>query len=111
LANHQSPCLCEGGRCAPPASAFQQGFLGRGRISCVNTQTPRSCRAAPRHILVEVHLLMMRERIEAFQARRVAVDSVSVFLHKVRDQEVAREKIFQLASIVHTAHAKGRHSL
>jgi circadian clock protein KaiC len=51
-------------------------------------------------ILVEVHLLMMRERIEAFQARRVAVDSVSVFLHKVRDPQVAREKVFQLASII-----------
>lgn len=58
-------------------------------------------------ILVEAHLLMMRERIEAVGARRVAVDSVSVFLHKVKDAELAREKIFQLASIIQNREAVG----
>jgi circadian clock protein KaiC len=84
-------------------------------------------------IMVEGHLLMMRERIEALPARRVAVDSVSVFLHKVREPQIAREKIFQLASIIqnvqavgffatdipyvevyklrNTAHLKGRHNM
>lgn len=59
------------------------------------------------NIMVEGHLLMMRERIEALQARRVAVDSVSVFLHKIKEPQIAREKIFQLASIIHNAHAVG----
>jgi circadian clock protein KaiC len=58
-------------------------------------------------IVVEKHLLMMRERVEALGAKRVAIDSVSVFLHKVKDPKVAREKTFQLASIVQNVHAVG----
>jgi len=58
-------------------------------------------------IAVEGHLLMMRERVEALGARRVAIDSVSVFLHKVKDPQIAREKIFQLASIVQNSGAVG----
>jgi circadian clock protein KaiC len=49
----------------------------------------------------------MRERVEAMGAKRVAIDSVSVFLHKIRDPQVAREKTFQLASIVQNAQAVG----
>lgn len=58
-------------------------------------------------IMVEKHLLMMAERVAAFGARRVAVDSVSVFLHKVKDPQISREKTFQLASIVQNAQAVG----
>jgi circadian clock protein KaiC len=58
-------------------------------------------------IMVEGHLLMMREEIEAMKARRVAVDSVSVFLHKVKDPQIDREKIFQLASIIQNTQAVG----
>jgi circadian clock protein KaiC len=58
-------------------------------------------------ILVEAHLLMMQERIVSFQARRVAIDSLSVFLHKVKDPQIDREKTFQLASIVHNVQAIG----
>ncbi len=58
-------------------------------------------------IMVEHHLLMIRERIEASRALRVAIDSVSVFLHKVKDPELNREKVFQLASIVQNAQAVG----
>ena len=58
-------------------------------------------------IVVEGHLLMMRERIKAMGAQRVAIDSVSVFLHKVKDPQISREKIFQLASIVQNAGAVG----
>jgi circadian clock protein KaiC len=58
-------------------------------------------------IQVERHLLMMRERIEAHGAKRVAIDSVSVFLHKVKDPQIAREKVFQLASIIQNAQAVG----
>jgi circadian clock protein KaiC len=58
-------------------------------------------------ILVERDLLMIRERVEALGARRVVIDSVSVFLHKVKDPQIAREKTFQLASIVQNAQAVG----
>src|SRR5439155_668750 len=58
-------------------------------------------------IMVEAHLLMMRERVQALGARRVVVDSVSVFLHKVKDPQIAREKTFQLATIVQNAQAVG----
>lgn len=58
-------------------------------------------------ILVEAHLLMMRERIAAFGARRVAIDSLSVFLHKLTDPQIDREKTFQLASVIHNAQAVG----
>ncbi|WP_437747011.1 ATPase domain-containing protein [Sorangium sp. So ce1504] len=58
-------------------------------------------------ILVEGHLLMLSERILGMKARRVVVDSVSVFLHKVKDPQVDREKIFQLASVIHNAQAVG----
>ncbi|WP_437978559.1 ATPase domain-containing protein [Sorangium sp. So ce295] len=58
-------------------------------------------------ILVEGHLLMLSERILGMKARRVVVDSVSVFLHKVRDPQIDREKVFQLASVIHNAQAVG----
>lgn len=59
------------------------------------------------NIAVERHLLMMQQRIATMHARRVAVDSVSVFLHKVKDPQIDREKIFQLASIVQNTQAVG----
>ena len=58
-------------------------------------------------IMVEGHLLMMQERVEVLGAQRVAIDSVSVFLHKVREPQIAREKLFQLASIVQNSQAVG----
>lgn len=58
-------------------------------------------------IMIEAHLQLMRKRIEALRARRVAVDSVSVFLHKISDVQVGREKVFQLASIIQNANAVG----
>ncbi|HZU97446.1 MAG TPA: ATPase domain-containing protein [Planctomycetota bacterium] len=58
-------------------------------------------------IQVEAHLLMMRERIEKLGARRVAVDSASVFLHKIKDPQIVREKVFQLASIVQNNQSVG----
>ena len=59
------------------------------------------------NIQVEKHLLMMQERVQAIGARRVAIDSVSVFLHKVTDRQVSREKIFQLCSIVQNVQGVG----
>jgi circadian clock protein KaiC len=59
------------------------------------------------NIMIEQHLLMVRDRIEALGARRVAVDSVSVFLHKIKDAQSCREKTFQLASIIQNSQAVG----
>ena len=58
-------------------------------------------------IMVEAHLLMIQERIAKLGARRVALDSASVFLHKIKDPQINREKVFQLASIIHNAQAVG----
>jgi circadian clock protein KaiC len=58
-------------------------------------------------IMLEKHLLMIHEKLNESNARRVAVDSVSVFLHKVKDPQINREKIFQLATIVHNTHSVG----
>lgn len=58
-------------------------------------------------IMVEAHLLMIRDRIEKLGAARVAIDSASVFLHKVKDPQIIREKVFQLASLVQNAQAVG----
>jgi circadian clock protein KaiC len=56
-------------------------------------------------ILVERDLSMIHDRIGGRDVQRVAVDSISVFLHKVKDPEAAREKVFQLATIVQAAGA------
>jgi circadian clock protein KaiC len=58
-------------------------------------------------IHVEADLLTMHERLKASGARRVAVDSLSVFLHKTKDPQIAREKTFQLASIIQNEKAVG----
>lgn len=58
-------------------------------------------------ILVEKHLLMMKERIERLKAKRIVVDSASIFVHKVNDPQVVREKIFQLGTIVQMAQGIG----
>jgi circadian clock protein KaiC len=73
--------------------------MARGMIEIVFIPQPS--------IMVEEHLLMMDERVAAKQIRRIAIDSVSVFLHKVKDPQIAREKIFQLASIVQNSQAVG----
>ena len=58
-------------------------------------------------ILVEKHLLMIKDRIEALQAKRIAIDSASVFVHKITDPQAVREKIFQLATLVQMAQGIG----
>ena len=75
------------------------GEIDRGMVEIVFIPQP--------DIMVEAHLLMMRERVQALGARRVVVDSVSVFLHKIKDPQIAREKTFQLATIVQNAQAVG----
>ncbi|MES2964574.1 MAG: ATPase domain-containing protein [Bdellovibrionota bacterium] len=58
-------------------------------------------------ILVERDLLMMKDRIEKLGAKRVAIDSVSVFVHKIQNAQAVREKIFQIATLVQMAQAVG----
>jgi circadian clock protein KaiC len=54
-------------------------------------------------ILVEADMLRIEERVKFTGAQRIAVDSVSLFLHKIIDPRIVQEKIFQLASIVQNA--------
>ena len=73
--------------------------IDRGMVEIVFIPQPE--------IMVEAHLLMIRERVQTSGAKRVVVDSVSVFLHKVKDPQINREKVFQLCSIVQNAQAVG----
>jgi len=75
------------------------GEIARGMVEIVFIPQPE--------ILVEQHLLMMREVVDRMKARRVAVDSISVFLHKIKGPQLAREKTFQLASVVQNTGAVG----
>jgi circadian clock protein KaiC len=58
-------------------------------------------------ILVDRHLLEMQQHVESFGARRVVLDSMSVFLHKIDDLRIVRDKVFWLASIVQSQGAVG----
>ncbi len=58
-------------------------------------------------IFVEKHLLMMKENIERMGALRIAIDSVSVFVHKIKDPQIVREKMFQLGTLVQLAQGIG----
>jgi circadian clock protein KaiC len=58
-------------------------------------------------IRVEEHLARMVHEVDAFQPQRLVVDSFSVFLHKVKDPAVQREKTFQAATLVQRAGAVG----
>ena len=71
--------------------------IDRGMVEIVFIPQPE--------IRVESHLVLIANRIESFRAKRVAIDSVSVFLHKIRDPQAAREKVFHLATIVQKASA------
>jgi circadian clock protein KaiC len=76
-----------------------QGEIKRGKIELVCI--PQT------DIRVEEHLLMLQERIEGLKAKRIAVDSASIFLHKVSDPRVIRERVYQLATLVQRAQAIG----
>ncbi len=58
-------------------------------------------------ILVDRHLLEMHRHVESFGARRVVLDSMSVFLHKIDDKRIVRDKVFWLANIVQNQEAVG----
>lgn len=61
----------------------------------------------PAEILVERDLLMFRDTLEEFEAKRVAFDSLSAFLHKIKDTQILREKVTQLATLIRDAQAIG----
>ncbi|GAC1462413.1 MAG: hypothetical protein NVSMB70_08890 [Chamaesiphon sp.] len=58
-------------------------------------------------IRVEEHLEEIARQIESFQPSRLVIDSFSVFLHKVKDSGMQREKTFQLSTLVQRAGAVG----
>ncbi len=58
-------------------------------------------------ILVEQDLLMMQEKIVAMGAARVVVDSLSVFVRKIKDEQLVRDKVFQIATVVQNSNAVG----
>jgi circadian clock protein KaiC len=73
--------------------------IARGMVEIVFIPQP--------DILVDGDMLMMKERIEALDAKRVAIDSVSVFLYKIETLSSVRTKVFQLATIVQSVGAVG----
>jgi circadian clock protein KaiC len=86
------------------AAALKMGWdvdaqVKRGMIEIVYIPQPE--------ILVEMHLLMMHEIILRTGAKRVVIDSTSVFLHKAKDLQIIREKIYQLATVIQNANAVG----
>jgi len=58
-------------------------------------------------IRVEEDLDRMVQEVDSFQPSRIVVDSSSVFLHKVKDLGLQREKIFQLCTLVQRVGAVG----
>jgi circadian clock protein KaiC len=71
--------------------------IERGMIEIVFIPQPE--------ITVEAHLKMIQERIAALGAKRVVIDSVSVFLDKIGDPQLCREKVYHLCTIVQNAQA------
>lgn len=75
------------------------GEIKKGNIEIIFIPQPE--------IYIERHLLMMKEKIEQMKAKRIAIDSVSVFVHKMKDPQLIREKVFQLATLVQMAQGIG----
>lgn len=73
--------------------------LERGMIEIVFVPQP--------DIRVEKNLLMIHERIGSMKPALVGIDSLSVFLNKIADPTVVREKTFQLAAVIEEANAVG----
>ncbi|ATB44391.1 hypothetical protein CYFUS_009878 [Cystobacter fuscus] len=58
-------------------------------------------------ILVDRDLMELQRRVETFGAQRVVLDSMSVFLHKIEDRRITRDKVFWLANIIQNQNAVG----
>jgi circadian clock protein KaiC len=74
-------------------------LIAKGMIELVCVPQPE--------IMVEAEVVRLHERIHRLGAKRVAVDSLSVFLHKARDPQLVREKVYEIATIVQNANAVG----
>ncbi len=73
--------------------------MRRGMLEIVCVPSPE--------IRLEADLELIQTRTRSLGASRVAIDSLSVFLHKVDEAQTSREKTFQLATIVQSAGAVG----
>jgi circadian clock protein KaiC len=73
--------------------------LERGMVKIVYIAQP--------DILVDRHLLEMRRQVEEFGAQRLVIDSMSVFLHRINDVRIMRDKVYWLATIVQNQEAVG----
>jgi circadian clock protein KaiC len=58
-------------------------------------------------ILVDRDILRIQQEVESFGARRVVIDSISIFLHRIGDARIIRDKVFWLANIVANQNAVG----
>ncbi len=58
-------------------------------------------------ILIEKDLQTIQERVERMGAKRIAIDSLSVFVNQVASPQIVREKAYQLATVVQKASAVG----
>jgi len=58
-------------------------------------------------VIVEEHLLKIHDLVMAKKFARIAIDTLSGFLHKVHDMQLAREKIFQITTVVQNSDAVG----
>ncbi|MFY0582421.1 ATPase domain-containing protein [Cystobacter fuscus] len=73
--------------------------LERGMVQIVFIPQP--------DILVDREILELQRRVETFGAQRVVLDSMSVFLHKIEDKRITRDKVFWLANIIQNQNAVG----
>jgi circadian clock protein KaiC len=73
--------------------------LERGMVKIVYIAQP--------DILVDRHLLEMQRQVEEFGAQRLVVDSMAVFLHRISDVRIMRDKVYWLATIVQNQEAVG----
>ncbi|MBM7118873.1 AAA family ATPase [Archangium primigenium] len=58
-------------------------------------------------ILVDRDIQELQHQVETFGARRVVLDSMSVFLHKVEDRRLVRDKVFWLSNVIQNQRAVG----
>ncbi len=73
--------------------------VARGMIEIVFTPQP--------DIAIEPDMQVIADRVATFEARRVAVDSASLFLHKIREPQQIQEHMFELTTVIYNAGAVG----
>lgn len=76
-----------------------EGEINRGNIEILSI--PQT------DILIERDMLMIHEHLVRMGAKRLVIDSISLFVHKIDNPQIAREKTFQLATLVQKVRAVG----